>query len=73
MIAVSPDSISANGLWNRFSGKKKWSVTCGRCEHTWSVKIPIRDKCSGICPCCRAQNKWSSVSFALAYNKWIGN
>lgn len=62
-----PTEVSANGLWNHFTGRKKWEITCGHCDHTWSEKVPIREVCSAVCPCCHTQNKWSASAFERAY------
>ena len=45
---ITPYHISANGLWNIFSGKKKWTVTCGNCHYTWSDKLPIVEDITAI-------------------------
>ena len=65
MGAVTP-SVQANGLWNHFTGKKQWRITCGTCRHTWDEKVPIQERCSAVCPCCHAQNVWSASAFARA-------
>jgi len=67
-IQRNPSNLRANGLWNHFTGKKKWEITCGKCEHTWSEKVPIRKLCSAICPCCQTQNIWDADEFQEHYN-----
>jgi len=69
MKPVTPTTIHGNGLYNHFTGRKKWTITCGACGHTWKEKVPIHEPSSAICPCCKAQNKWSIVAFDAAYNK----
>ena len=65
---VTPEAIWANGLWNHFTGKKKWRITCGTCTHTWHEKVPIHEPSSAICPCCGSQNVWSAEAFEREYN-----
>ena len=69
MERTAPRLLEANGLWNHFTGRKKWTITCGLCGHTWSEKVPIREQCSAICPCCKAQNVWSASMFESYYNR----
>lgn len=66
-MSVTP-AVQANGFWNHFTGRKKWTITCGKCDHTWTEKVPIKDISSAICPCCKSQNKWSAVAFERRYN-----
>jgi len=66
---ITPYHISANGLWNIFSGKKKWTVTCGNCHYTWSDKLPIVEDITAICPHCKKLNGWSASAFQRMYNE----
>ena len=68
---TTPHSITANGFYNVFTGRKKWTITCGKCLHTWTEKVPLNEPASAICtnPNCRAQNTWSIASFARLYDK----
>jgi len=61
--------IEANGFWNHFTGKKKWTITCGGCRHTWKEKVPIREPSSAICPSCGTQNIWSATNFDERYRR----
>lgn len=71
-MSVTPRDIIANGLWNIFTGRKKWQICCGKCQHFWIEKIPIAaEPCSAICPNCREQNLWSSCDFAEMYENEI--
>jgi len=70
MKTVTP-RVSANGLWNHFTGKKKWTIYCGECGHAWTEKVPIQERCSAVCPCCHTQNVWSASAFERAYNASI--
>jgi hypothetical protein len=65
--------VEANGMWNHFTGMKKWTITCGECEHSWQQKVPIHEICSALCPCCGAQNKWSAKDFEAEYNARFGS
>lgn len=64
MHKVHPRFLQANGLWNHLTEKKKWTITCGVCEHTWSEKVPIHDLCSAICPACRTINQMECCCLA---------
>lgn len=61
--------VRANGLWNPFTGRKKWRITCGDCRHCWDEKVPAQERCSALCPCCGAQNVWSLSDFLRAYDR----
>jgi len=62
-------TVRANGLWNHFTGKKRWVITCGECAHTWAEKVFIVEPSSAICPCCHTQNVWSAAAFERAYEE----
>jgi hypothetical protein len=67
---TGPASIFANGLWNHFTGRKKYTIKCGECEHTWTDKVSFAtDTASSLCPCCGAQNKWSHSQFERDYDR----
>ena len=68
MNSVHPEYIQANGLWNHFTGFKKWKITCGSCGHGYKDKVMIQEICSSVCPCCYTQNKWSASDFQEHYN-----
>lgn len=69
--------LIANGIWNHFTGKKKYGVTCYACGHSWEEKVPFEasDKASVICPNpqCRKQNTWSHSQWEKSYNERIKN
>lgn len=71
MTEVSPENIQANGLWNAFSGMKRWTVTCGHCKYTWAEKLPIVERITTICPHCDVVNVWSASAFNRVYEKQI--
>lgn len=71
MTYVTPAHLQANGLWNHFTGRKKWRITCGKCEHYWDEKVPINYVCSAICPCCKTQNKWDALKFQRYYDAML--
>lgn len=65
---VTPKSISANGLWNPWTRRKRFSLECGDCDHTYDDKIPIMgEAASSLCPCCGAQNKFSLAAWLKLY------
>ena len=56
---VKPAKLCANGLYNLFTGRKKYTITCGECSHRWPERVPFTvDTVSAVCPCCKAQNTW---------------
>ncbi len=57
---VSPFSCSTwNPIWPwQYIFGKMWTITCGRCRHTWREKLPINLHISAVCPCCLVQNFW---------------
>lgn len=70
MKQVIPNCIEANGLWNIFTGKKKYTVTCGNCGHSYQDKVVFSttDVASSICPGCNAQNRWSHSTFQALHD-----
>ncbi len=72
MKIVTP-RVSASGLWNHFTGRKKYTIECGNCKHTYRDKVPftMSDRASSICPACRAQNVWSHSAFHRAYENTL--
>ena len=66
----SPKSLVASGLSNPFTGKKKYTIQCGHCHHSYVDKVLTNnDSASSVCPCCKRQNMWSHYSFAVEYEK----
>jgi hypothetical protein len=43
--------------WQYWTGKN-FTITCGRCWHTWRAKLPIASVFSVRCPECRTRNWW---------------
>jgi hypothetical protein len=67
---VKPTYLSANGIWNHFTGRKRYTIRCGACAHSWREKVPFStgDVASALCPSCGAQNVWSHAEFERDYN-----
>ncbi len=69
----TPKNLIANGLWNIFTNKKKYVITCGNCEHIYKDKVFfIDDDASSICPTCKCQNVWSHSGFDEDYQRILG-
>ncbi len=70
---IKPSGLLANGLWNIFTGKKKYIITCGKCKFDYTDKVifNIRDTAKSICPNCRTINKWSHSGFQKIYDKQL--
>lgn len=68
---VHPADLLANGLWNPFTGRKKYTIRCGACEHSYDDKVPFNmgDTASSICFACGSQNIWSHGEFQRGYNR----
>lgn len=70
---MRPKCLVANGLWNVFTNKKKYTITCGNCSHTYSDKVYfIIDDASSICPNCKKRNKWKHSAWEKTYNEQMG-
>lgn len=69
--ATTPAYIQSSGLWNHLTGNKKWTITCGNCEHTWKAKLPIVETITAICPHCSVMNKWSASAFQRMYDEHL--
>jgi hypothetical protein len=69
-MGVAPRNLTTNGLWNHFTGKKKYIITCGKCNHTYKDKVYFEntDIASSKCPCCSEQNTWSHSEIVRRYN-----
>ena len=67
---IHPAGTYANGLWNHFTKRKKYTIECGKCRHSWTEKVSFAcgDKASAICPCCGSQNVWSHSEFERFYD-----
>ena len=71
-MSITPYAVSANGLWNPFTQRKRFTVTCGSCDHTYKDKVICQtDKLSSICPNCRRLNIWSLSVFTDRYEKYL--
>jgi len=72
MKRVHPENLRANGLWNIFTGLKKYRITCGDCKFIWDQKVPFaRDdpRAVAICPACGTVNEWSHKTFDDFYTE----
>jgi predicted RNA-binding Zn-ribbon protein involved in translation (DUF1610 family) len=66
---VAP-KLWGNGLWNHFTGRKRYTIQCGKCQHTWREKVLLAsDEASALCPSCGAQNVWRHSEFEAAWNR----
>ena len=68
---TTPTTLYANGLYNPFTGNKKWVITCGECEHTWRENVPFRGISSAVCPCCSTQNTWNTNHFMELHQRRV--
>lgn len=71
--AITPKYVQSSGLWNHFTGNKKWTVTCGECDYTWKEKLPIVENITVICPHCSTVNEWSASAFQRLYEQNLRN
>ena len=69
MERVAPSYISSTGLWNIFSQKKTYTITCGKCSHHYTDKVSFAhsDEATSPCPACHILNVWSHNAFAAMY------
>ena len=72
---TKPAALFANGYWNGFTGRKKYSIACGKCSHSWQEKVPFvtSDIASVLCPCCGTQNVWSHAEFGRDFQKYLAS
>lgn len=68
---VTPHNIIINGLYNIFTGRKKYGIECGYCLHTYNDKLPLKlsDRATSICPACKIINVWSHKKAANYFDK----
>ncbi len=68
-----PTSLVANGLWNIFTGKKKYTIECGACNFTYTDKVIFNmgDAANSICPSCKNINVWSHSRFEKFYDRML--
>ena len=73
-MEVKPTELFANGLWNIFTGKKKYTIECGKCNFSYTDKVIFNmgDTARSICPNCKSINKWSHSTFNRYYDKIMG-
>lgn len=70
---VEPKRVFGNGLWNHFTGRKRYTVICGACGHSYRDKVPfVSNEASSLCPSCGARNRWSHSDFAKQYDQLLG-
>ena len=69
-MKVKPTGLLANGFWNIFTGKKKYTITCGNCNFSYIDKVifSMGDTANSICPSCNSVNIWSHTEFQEYYN-----
>ena len=72
-MEIYPTELLANGLWNIFTGKKKYTIKCGKCNFAYKDKVifDMGDIARSICPNCKIVNKWSHSGFNRYYNKML--
>lgn len=70
-----PSNLIANGLWNHFTGKKKYEIECGNCLYTYSDKVhfAFSNNARSLCPACGVVNKWKHSDFQRIYDLQRGN
>jgi len=70
---VYPKNLRANGLWNIFTGKKAYVITCGGCGHIYKDKVYFNmgNIASSLCPSCHLQNKWLHSDWDRFYSEQL--
>ena len=70
---VKPSGLLANGFWNIFTGKKKYTISCGKCNFNYADKVLFKtgDTARSICPNCKSINKWSHSKFQKFYDRQL--
>jgi hypothetical protein len=72
MKRVKPRRLFANGLWNPFTHRKKYTVVCGECEHTFDEKVSfVTDNATAVCPACGALNYWLHSDWQKSYDEQL--
>lgn len=71
MEKVTPYGLESWNLWNIFTGRKKYTIVCGKCRHVYEDKLNfyLSDTASSICPGCGSQNVWSHSEWATYMEK----
>jgi hypothetical protein len=60
LSATEPSAVSTwNPIWPwQYTTGKAWTITCGKCQHSWREKLPVTGRLSARCPECRTRNVW---------------
>jgi hypothetical protein len=63
-ISVTPAKLWANGLWNPFTKRKRYTIQCGNCNHIYREYISFLDDLAiSKCTNCNTKNKWNHSDY----------
>lgn len=72
METKAPRDLAANGLWNIFTKRKRYTVLCGGCPHTYRDKVSFdTDRATSLCPACGTLNMWKHSDWQRHYDQEI--
>ena len=71
--SIHPENLHANGIWNHFTGRKKYDIECGSCGYVYSDKVNFKlsNRAKSICPGCGVMNEWMHSEFAASYDRMM--